>query len=210
MTDRELFDGQPVIEFDNETDRRNFLKYAAILGVGGTLAAGGLAGNFATAQSSSDVDILNYALTLEYLEATFYEMGIAGGSLSGRDLELVKPIRDHEVAHVAAIQATLKKLKAKAVKKPKFKFPSGTFSSKDKFLATAKVFEELGVTAYHGQVTRIKSLDILAAAAAIAGTESRHAAILESLSGGNPFPAPIEAHKSMQQVLAAAKPFIKS
>jgi Ferritin-like domain len=209
MTERQLFGGAPVIEFNNEQHRRNFLKSAAIVGVGATLVAGGGAvGRFAQAQSGSDIDILNYALTLEYLEATFYKKGVAGGSLSGRELALVTPIRDHEVAHVAALTATVKKLGGKPVAMPKFKFPAGTFTNRNKFLTTASTFEELGVTAYHGQVTKIKSTEILAAAAAIAGTESRHAAILADLTGGDPFPAPIEAKKSMSQVLAAAKPFI--
>ena len=210
MTERELFGGAPVIEFNNEQNRRNFLKSAAVVGVGAALVVGGggVAGHFAQAQSGDDLDILNYALTLEYLEATFYKKGVSGGSLSGRELALVTPIRDHEVAHVAAITATVKKLGGKPVAEPNFKFPAGTFMNRNKFLTTASTFEELGVTAYHGQVTKIQSTDILAAAAAIAGTESRHAAILADLSGGEPFLAPIEAAKSMSQVLAAAKPFI--
>ena len=211
MTSKEIFNGESVLSFDNDYDRRNFLKWAGIVGVGSTLAVGGFSGVTASAQAEdSDLEILNYALTLEYLEADFYNQGMDSGVLSGRELDLVTPIRDHEDAHVAALTSTIEDLGGTPVKAPGTKYPAGTFDNKAKFLETASIFEELGVTAYHGQVTLIKSIDILAAAAAIAGVESRHAAILADLTGGNPFPAPVEGTATMEKVLAAAKPFIKS
>lgn len=209
--EKALFDGRPVIDIENATDRRNFLKVAAAVGVGTTMVVAGLNDRPASGQAApGDIDILNYALTLEFLEADFYKRGIDAGILSGREGDLVTPIGDHEAAHVSAISGTVSDLGGEPVQEPKFKYPKGTFDGKDAFLKTASTFEELGVTAYHGQVTRIKSVDILAAAAAIAGTESRHAAILADLTGGNPFPAPVESMKSMEQVLEAAMPFIKS
>jgi hypothetical protein len=216
-----IFDGQPVIEFQSEHDRRSFLRNAVLVGVGATYVASTasdprtfLRGSTAsaatrTAAQSSDLDILNYALTLEYLESGFYEMGLKADLLSGRELELVTPIAEHEAAHVAAVTDTIKALGGKPVAKPKLKFPSSTFKNREKFLGTASVFEELGVKAYHGQVPLVKSVDILAAAASIAGVESRHAAILADLTGGNPFPQPIEANLPMKAVLKAAMPFIK-
>ena len=211
MTSKEIFDGEAVMSFQNDSDRRNFLKWAGIVGVGSTLAVAGMGRESVSAQAEdSDIDILNYALTLEYLEADFYTQGVDGGALSGRELALVKPIRDHEDAHVAALTSTIEELGGKPVASPKFKYPEGTFTDKAKFLETASVFEELGVSAYHGQVTLIKNPDLLGAAAAIAGVESRHAAVLADLTGGNPFPAPVEATATMKEVLKAATPFIKS
>lgn len=211
MTNKEIFNGEAVISFDNEQDRRNFLKWAGIVGVGSSLAVAGFSQGPVGAQAQgSDLDILNYALTLEYLEADFYKQGVSGGALSGRELALVTPIRDHEDAHVAALTSTINDLGGTPVKSPKFKYPNGTFTDKAMFLETASVFEELGVKAYHGQVTLIKNVDLLGAAAAIAGVESRHAAILADLTGGNPFPGPVEETATMQQVLKAAKPFIKT
>ena len=211
MTNKEIFNGEAVMSFDNDHDRRNFLKWAGLVGVGSTLAVAGFSRDSVSAQAEdSDLEILNYALTLEYLEADFYNQGIEGGVLSGRELALVTPIRDHEDAHVAALTSTISDLGGKPVKSPKFKYPEGTFTKKAAFLETASVFEELGVTAYHGQVTLIKNVEILGAAAAIAGVESRHAAILADLTGGNPFPAPVEGTATMKQVLKAATPFIKS
>ena len=211
MAKEEIFNGEAVMSFENEQDRRNFLKWAGIVGVGSSLAVAGFSGNSAEAQAEdSDLEILNYALTLEYLEADFYNQGVDGGVLNGRELALVKPIRDHEDAHVAALTSTINDLGGTPVKSPKFKYPKGTFTDKATFLETASVFEELGVKAYHGQVTLVKNVDILGAAAAIAGVESRHAAILADLTGGNPFPAPVEETATMKEVLEAATPFIKS
>ncbi len=204
-----LFGGQPVITFNDEFDRRRFLTGAAIIGVGSTLAVSRLRDPVALAQTSTgDLDILNYALTLEYLEADFYAQGIAGGILQGRELELVDPIAQHEAAHVTALTDTVNQLGGTPAERPQFTYPEGTFTDRNTFLSTASTFEELGVTAYHGQVTAIESTDILAAAAAIAGVESRHAAILADLTGGNPFPAPVEATATMEEVLAAVQPFL--
>ena len=217
-----LFDGRPVVRFDRESDRRTFLRWAGLVGVGAGFVLGGgaalatpamaqttsPAAGAAEASSTGDLGILNYALTLEYLEAEFYAQGIAAGKLSGRELDLITPIEAHEKAHVAAITATIKKLSGTPVTKPTISFPAGTFDSRDKFLMTASTFEELGVGAYHGQVPLIQSGDVLGAAASIAGVESRHAAVLASLIGGTPIPNAFETPKDMASVLAAAKPFL--
>jgi hypothetical protein len=213
MGDPQIFDGKPVLQFSSESNRRSFLKYAGLVGVGASLVAGGVlnapfAAANAPAVAKGDLDILNYALTLEYLESDFYATGLAKGFLSGRELELVTPIGDHEKQHVAAVTQTIKSLGGTPVAKPKITYPAGIFDSKDKFLATASMFEELGVTAYHGQVPLIKSGDILGAAASIAGVESRHAAVIATLIGGNPFPNQIEKHADMATILAAVKPLI--
>ncbi|GGM14023.1 ferritin-like domain-containing protein [Nakamurella endophytica] len=221
MGEQQMFDGRPVLQFRTGSDRRTFLKWAGLVGVGAGFVAGGLLGAPTAAQAAEikrdvkaaakaggDVDILNYALTLEYLESDFYATGLAKGFLSGRELELVTPIGDHEKQHVEAVTAAVKALGGTPVEKPKITYPDGTFASRDSFLKTASAFEELGVTAYHGQVPLVQSTDILAAAASIAGVESRHAAVIASLIGGEPFPNPIEKHADMSTVLAAVKPLI--
>lgn len=210
------FGGRPVLRFAMESDRRHFLRYAGLVGVGASFAVGGLvdagtamaAEPFATPSTAGDLGILNYALTLEYLEADFYTHGVAAGILKGRTLDLLSVVRDHENAHVAAISAAVKAAGGTIVTKPKITYPKGTFGSSATFLATAHVFEELGVTAYHGQVPLIKSVDVLGAAASIAGVESRHAAIIASLIDGNPFPAPIEKHHTKAYVVKTVTPFL--
>jgi len=208
-----LFEGRPVITFGHETDRRNFLRWAGLVGVGAAFVAGGGLGTGTAAAAApstvGDLGILNYALTLEYLEADFYGEGLKANLLHGRELALVTPIADHEAQHVAAITAAIKAAGGTPVARPKLTYPSGTFGSRTKFLATASQFEELGVTAYHGQVPLIKSGAVLGAAASIAGVESRHAAILADLNGGQPFPAPIEKHATKATVLKAVTPFLK-
>lgn len=221
MSEHPLFDGKPVVAFGRESDRRTFLRWAGLVGVGAGFVLGGAATPaFAqtptpspapgadSASGTGDLGILNYALTLEYLEAEFYAQGIMAGVLSGRELELVTPIEAHEKAHVEAIMATVTKLGGTPVAKPTIMFPDGTFASREMFLMTASTFEELGVSAYHGQVPLIASGDVLGAAASIAGVESRHAAVLASLIGGKPVPNAFESPKDMATVLAAAKPFI--
>ena len=217
MSDDKLFGGESVLSFRLESDRRNFLRWAGAVGVGASLVAGGIAeaplasaaGRVDSAASEDgDLGILNYALTLEYLESDFYTKGVKQGVVSGRELSLVRPIRDHEDAHVQALLATIKKLGGTPVDKPGIKYPSGTFGSRTSFLTTAATFEEVGVTAYHGQVPLIKSGVILGAAASIAGVESRHAAVIHTLIETNPFPAPIEKHRTKSEVLAIVKPFL--
>jgi hypothetical protein len=213
MGDPKIFDGKPVLQFSTGTNRRSFLKYAGLVGVGASFVAGGIlnapyAAANAPAVAKGDLDILNYALTLEYLESDFYQMGLAKGFLTGRDLELITPIGDHEKEHVTVLTSTIKSLGGTPVDKPKIAYPAGTFDSKASFLKNASAFEELGVKAYHGQVPLIQSGDVLGAAASIAGVESRHAAVIASLIGGDPFPHHIEEHVTMATVLAAVKPLI--
>ena len=209
-TDPDPFNGERVINFRDDHLRRNFLRAAAVIGVGSSLAAATRLDRRAAAEpAASDLEILNYALTLEYLEAEFYAQGIEGGALSGRDLELVTSIGEHEKEHVTVVTQTIKDMGGTPVEKPEFVFPDGTFTDKKAFLTTASAFEELGVTAYHGQVARVKDGDLLAAAASIAGVESRHAAVVADLLGEDPFPNAFEKSMTSTQVLEAAGKFIK-
>src|SRR6478752_5046937 len=92
----------------------------------GSLYGAGAVGSFVTqafAQSGGDVDILNFALTLEYLEAAFYKEGLAKAGLSGDAKKLAKEIGGHETQHVAALTQTIKKLGGKPVKAPGVTFP---------------------------------------------------------------------------------------
>jgi rubrerythrin len=213
-----IFGGRPVLEFADGHDRRSFLRNAALIGVGVTYVAtqkgdpvafGSADRGFTANQAAaSDVDILNYALTLEYLESAFYDAGMKANLVKGRERELIDPIQQHEADHVNVVRTTITDLGGKPVAKPKVQFPAGTFANRANFLKTAATFEELGVKAYHGQVPLIKNPDLLAAAASIAGVESRHAAIIAQISGGNPFPRAIEANLPMGAVLQAAMPFI--
>ncbi len=131
------------------------------------------------------VDVLNFALTLEYLESEFYEKGIAAnGLLTGNVREQFDQIRKHEAAHVAFLRQALG---ARAVPKPAFDFTAGkgrmngpfadVFSNPMTFMAVAQGFEDTGVRAYKGQAANLMGNDaILTAALQIHSVEARHAA----------------------------------
>src|SRR3954452_7997229 len=123
--------------------RAGFLDKAGLLGGGviGSSALLGLNPPPAGAASTGDVAILNYALTLEYLEAAFYTEAEAMGALSGELALFAQVVGAHERAHVAALKAALGR---KAAKKPKFDF-HGTTESRSKFAATAQKLEDTGV-----------------------------------------------------------------
>ena len=145
-------------------------------------------------------DILNYALTLEYLEAEFYTRAAASGALRGEARDLARVVGGHERAHVEYLQ---KALGSAAVAKPTFDF-KGTTEDQDLFLATAVVLEDTGVAAYNGQAANlIGNKTVLAAAASVVSVEARHAAWVRDIVGKTPAPIWLDTPRSMEQVLAA-------
>jgi hypothetical protein len=169
-----------------------------------TAAAGSMAAE--STSGSGDLAILNYALTLEYVESDFYAKAAASGLFKGAQLELVKVIGSHEAAHVAALKATVSKLGGTPVAKPTTKFP---LKSAQSVLQLAATVENLGAAAYLGQAGRIKNKEVLAAALSIHSVEARHASALNVLTGKSPTPqGAFAAGLSMAQVLPKVKPFI--
>jgi len=175
----------------------------------GTTTAAGDTGAATTgaAASGGDLEIVNYALTLEYIEADFYAKVIDSGLFSGASLELIKSIGDHEQQHVDALLGTAKSLGEPAAK-PETTFP---LESADAVLELAATVENLGAAAYLGQAGRIENKEILAAALAIHTVEARHAATLNTLTGKSPTPdGAFAAPASMEDVLPQVMPFIVS
>jgi len=182
--------------------RAAFLAKAGLLGGGlvgaAALGAPEIAG---AATRKSDIAILNYALTLEYLEAAFYTEAERRGALSGELADFAIVVGAHERAHVKGLKAALGR---KAVKKPRFDF-QGTTTDPGRFAATAQVLEDTGVAAYAGQAPRVKADAILRAALAIHTVEARHASWIRDINGAPPAPAGFDAPLSMAKVLAAVK-----
>src|SRR4051794_38922088 len=145
---------------ETRTSRRTALKGVgfalAALAVGATHPfAEGRAYAAETLQGLTDLDILNFALTLEHLEATFYTMAVASGKLSGQVLTVLTAVRDHEVAHVDTLTKVIGQLGGTpAAKAPSYNF--GDMSTQDAIIATAETLEEVGVGAYTGAAALIK------------------------------------------------------
>ena len=114
-------------EFARPRTRRDFFKSLAVAGAGAT-AASMLLSKQASAKTD-DVDIANFALTLEYLEADFYAMALDADVLSGDVLGVVENLADHEAQHVTALTDLLDSVGATPVEKPTFTFPTDAFSS---------------------------------------------------------------------------------
>jgi rubrerythrin len=166
-----------------------------------------------------DLHILDYALTLEYLETTFYNEVLASGVIKDKKIgDLAKGLAETEQAHVDALKATIVKLGGTPGMAPKTKFQPTIDKGAKAILETAATVENLGAAAYLGQAGNITNKDVLAAALSIHSVEARHAAALNQLvgrgfggKGGLEGSIPDGAFgKPMDEaaVLAAVKPFL--
>ena len=208
---------------DDDASRRRFLGM-----VGGAGAAGALGlfmaacgdddddedGDAARSESKAedrDLEIVNYALTLEYLEADFYAAVIESGVVTDRKVaEAAKAIGENERQHVDALLKTAKTLGTPAAK-PKTDFKAVIDGGEKMVLETAATVENLGAAAYLGQAGRIRRKEILAAALAIHSVEARHAAALNRIVGRPIVPDGAFAKPaSMEEVLPQVKPFLAS
>jgi len=153
---------------------------------------------------ASDVDILNYALVLEYLQASFYTEAERSGALTGKTAEAARIVGATERAHVKAF---LKLLGSQAVKRPTFDF-QGTTEQQRPFLKKAVAFEDLAVAAYKGQAPKLQANPVLAAAVGIHSVEARHAAWMRQLFGITPavdaFDRPA-SRRSINRVVASTQ-----
>ena len=183
----------------------------------GALAAGAFYGASSVAPFVSqaiaetgggDAEILNFALTLEYLEADFYNVKGKSLGLSGEAKKYARQFGAEESAHVSALSAAIKQLGGKPVSKPTFAFPA---TSEKSFLELASVLENTGVGAYNGAAPSLKSKQVLASAGSIVQIEARHAAAIDLLIGKSPTPNEgFDRPLTKKEVLAAAGPLIKS
>jgi len=199
-------------------DRGDFLRKGALAG-GGLIAGSAMFGTFlASAEAAisttkrskaNDVKILNYALTLEFLEAEFYKQAVANQAYgTSADLKrFAEVVADHEADHVKFLRGALG---AKAIKKPKFDFADAV-TDQAKFASTSQVLEDTGVSAYLGQVKNLFQGSVLAAAGTIATVEARHASWIRFINGVTPAPMDFDKPKSEKAILKAvgATGFIK-
>ncbi len=201
---------------DSGDSRRGFLKKAGL--AGGSMVAGGAllsaltpAGAMAAGKGrppasfgKGDVGILNYALTLEYLEAAFYNEATANNDKksflkTAQEKAFLKQTTTDENAHVKFLK---KALGSKATAAPKVDF-GATTSSRDAFIKTAVALENTGVGAYSGQALNIASPAYIAAALSIWSVEARHASVAGLLL--KPTPANISPNGAFDKPATAAE-----
>ena len=209
----------------DDVDRKRFLKMAGSAGAASfgafVLAACGSSSSSSSKSASTaaatptsttasnatgDIGILNYALTLEYLETEFYAKAVASGFFKGKVADLLKTFGTQEGSHVAALKAAVTKLGGMPAANPMGKFP---IQSATQVAELAYTVENLGASAYLGQAAKIQSPEVLASALAIHTVEARHAATLgtlvkKSVTPQGAFAVPAD----MSTVLAAVKPFL--
>ena len=187
--------------------RAAFLRKAG-LGSAALVAGGSLAGVLPGAAKAhtppTDVDMLNYALTLEHLEAAFYVQGLQvfsrgdltgagflngfGGRIRSNVYDYFVLIRDHELAHVSTLQSVIRGLGGTPVPACTYNFQQTAFTSVEQFVSVAQVLENTGVMAYDGAIAHIEAAALLTAGATIATVEARHASYLNLINGDVPFP----------------------
>jgi hypothetical protein len=187
--------------------RRAFLKASAATAVATALATTPIAKGISFAQSpAQDLEILNYALTLEHLEARAYRELIAGGLLTGQVLEFFRAFGAHETTHVETLTETIRDLGGTPVQEQEnYNWP--TFNNQQEVLEYFHTIEELGAAAYLGQAPRIQNAELLTAAVSIHNVEGQHAAVLADLIGAQPSPA-FAAARTMEQVLQVVTPIL--
>jgi len=240
MLDEERTERSPATD-----SRAGFLRKA---GIGGAAVLGGSALLGGTARAAragdpndkvSDVDVVNFALTLEYLEASFYVQalgsgkntlppGVAGGSAKfskgaitgSKQLKgLGGRVRSSGYGYLSQVRdhevthvaALRAALGSAAVEACTFDFSKG-LANATTFIATARVLENTGVMAYDGAIRYLDTADILQTGAQIATVEARHASYLNLINRGSPFPAPFDSGKKPSEIVAAvlATGFVKS
>jgi len=197
--------------------RRNMLMRSAALFGAGPLLIGSLSAQTTT----SDVTLLNYALSLENLEAAFYTQGLTqfssadfanstfiqnfGNVIGGDVYAYLSLIRDHEEQHVRTLQSVITSLGGTPVKPCTYNFG---YKTADQFISVAAILENTGVMAYDGALSQISSASLKTAAATIATVEARHASYLNLLNGVSPFPASFDTAATSTAILAAAAKYI--
>jgi bacterioferritin (cytochrome b1) len=204
------------IETGKSTSRRDwFAGSAALLGAGAISSI--LARAQSTGTTTNDINILNFALRLENLEATFYQQALAmftpanfansaalqtiGGTKIGANIvSYIEAISQNEQDHVTKLVNTIVGMGGTPQPIDCYNFG---ITSADTFLETAQVLENTGVMAYDGAIAMLQNTALQTVAATIATVEARHAAYLNLLNFTLPFPSPFDTTETMSQILSA-------
>ena len=205
------------------SSRKKFLAGSAALLAGGALAAvlPGAAQAHTTGNPPTDVDVLNYALTLEHLEYAFYRDGLRkfdekdfrSSNLFSGSGNVWRPtvygnfrrIREHEETHVDTLKSVIRSLGGRPVPEAEYNFNRTAFTSVEKFISVAQFLENTGVSAYDGAIAHIGAAQLLRAGATIATVEARHASYLNLLNGDVPFPSAFDEPAAPRAICEAVQ-----
>jgi rubrerythrin len=147
--------------------------------------------------SGGDVGIVNFALTLEKVEAEFYKRALAVPGLEPKVKRLLGSIAKAETEHVQSLTQALTGLGGKADPAPQVRFP--VLPNQEQVLRVAVELEDTGVYAYNGAATQLDSSDLLQAFASLAQVEARHAGALREVAGQFPTVTPFDRVLSGEQ-----------
>lgn len=169
-------------------------------------------------EPGTDLEIIKYALFLEYFEETFYGQVLQSGQVKDTELRrLLGDVYHNEQEHSQALAALVRQLAGTPVPRPKTKFGPVIDAGEDKILETAALFENLGAAAYLGQADKIQNSRIFEAALSIHTVEARHAAALNEVAGigfragkleGSVPDGAFAKPMTREEVLAKAAPFV--
>ncbi len=173
-----------------------------------------------TNEFANDIEILNFARTLEFLEAEFYTLGLENidaaaleaqfegwGPIQDVVVERLEVVRDHEITHAEVLGQTVEMLGGEPVASPEFEFGTAVTDPQE-FIATGAVLEDVGVSAYAGAAPFIENADLVPPALSIHSVEARHASLLRELTGEIGFPMAFDQPRSRSEVLELASGFI--
>ena len=137
--------------------------------------------------AAGDLPIINFALTLEFLEAKFYDRARSEVRLDGDASALTEEFASNEAQHVTALSSVVRDLGGQPVPEPDVDFGSA-FNSQSNYLKLAQIFEDTGVSAYNGAAPDLESRELLEAVGSIVQVEGRHAALIRQMRGEKPAP----------------------
>jgi rubrerythrin len=182
---------------------RGALATGAVYGIG---AIGPYVSSALSATAADDVNVLQFALSLEQAESAFYKAALANAGLTGDAQKLAKAFGAQEDDHVKALSDLINQLGTKPSAPPKFTFG---LSDQASFLKLAVSLEDTGVGAYNGAAPAVRTPEILSTLGSIVQTEGRHSAALRMVAGQDPAPEAFDKPIGPAQASAAVKPYVQ-
>jgi len=161
---------------------------------------------------NSDIDVLNYALTLEHFEAALYKALIEAKVLTGVEAQYLTTFGAQEQTHVDTLKGVISKLGGTPVAAlPAYNFAAaGPITNRDQLVNALAVVEDIGASAYLGAAGFIKDPMLLTAAVTIHAVEGEHASIFRDLAGMAPAPDVVAKGRTPDEVIALVTPFLQA